>query len=175
MPAQVSFRGRGRCPVSPLTIKRRANRMLRALRRNHLQLSVLLCDDRFIRGLNRRYRGIDRVTDVLSFSMSEGRPLPFASPLLGDVVIALPRASRQAASRRVALLDEVTALLAHGLLHLLGVDHADPAAEKRMTRAAARLVAEARRPGGRDAGTRVPSTVRPARSAPARTGPRKRR
>jgi probable rRNA maturation factor len=151
MPTEVSFRGRGRCPVSLLTMKRRANRMLRKLRRNHMQLSVLLCDDPFIRRLNRRYRGIDRVTDVLSFSMSEGRRLPFPSPLLGDVVISLPRASRQAASRRVGLLDEVTELLAHGLLHLLGVDHANPTSERHMTREAARLVAEAKRPAHRAA------------------------
>jgi probable rRNA maturation factor len=148
MPADVSFRGRGRCPVSLLTVQRRANRMLKALRLGDRQLSVLLCDGPFIRRLNRRYRGLDRVTDVLSFSMSEGQPLPFISPLLGDIVICAPRAARQAAARRAGVLEEVTLLLAHGLLHLLGLDHAGPAAEKRMTRAAARLAETATVPGG---------------------------
>jgi probable rRNA maturation factor len=149
MPTDVSFRGRGRCPVSLLTVKRRANRMLRAMHLTDRQLSVLLCDDPFIRRLNRLYRGIDRVTDVLSFSMSEGRPLPFTTPLLGDIVISTPRAARQAASRRAGVLDEVTLLLAHGLLHLLGVDHGSRAAEERMTRASSRLVdaASGRGPG----------------------------
>jgi len=152
MPTDVRYNGRGRCSVSLLTIKRRANRMLRALRRDDKQLSVLLCDDPFIRRLNRRYRGIDRVTDVLSFSMREGPPLPFSSSLLGDVVISIPRATRQAAARRAAVLDEVTLLLAHGILHLLGVDHATPTEQVRMTRAAARLVQRAA--AGGNVGTR---------------------
>ncbi len=147
MPTDVNYNGRGRCPVSLLTIKRRANRMLRALRRDDMQLSVLLCDDPFIRRLNRRYRGIDKVTDVLSFSMHEGRPLPFSSPLLGDVVVSMPRAARQAAARRATLLDEVTVLLAHGLLHLLGIDHATRTEERRMARTTSKLVEAASRRG----------------------------
>src|SRR5512140_3144485 len=88
-------------------------------------LSVLLCGDRRMRTLNRTWRRIDRPTDVLSF-------LPFAeisssssssSSFLGDLVIDVPYAARQARRRGHRVAREVQILLAHGLLHLLGYDH----------------------------------------------------
>lgn len=96
-----------------------------------LELSLVLCDDAHIRELNSEWRGIDAPTDVLSFEMEEdagpgegedGMPeLPVN--VLGDVVISLDTAARQAAERRHALLDEARVLLVHGVLHLLGYDH----------------------------------------------------
>ncbi|HEY3351586.1 MAG TPA: rRNA maturation RNase YbeY [Thermoanaerobaculia bacterium] len=84
-------------------------------------LSILLCGDRRMRTLNRTWRRIDRPTDVLSF-------LPFAeisssSPFLGDLVIDVPYAARQARRRGHSAAREIQILLAHGLLHLLGYDH----------------------------------------------------
>ncbi|WOL19666.1 hypothetical protein Cni_G28468 [Canna indica] len=87
-----------------------------------VELSVLLCDDDFIQKLNKEWRDIDQATDVLS--MSQHIPeldLPILS--LGDVVISLETAVRQAHERGYTLLDEIRILMVHGLLHLLGFDH----------------------------------------------------
>jgi probable rRNA maturation factor len=104
-----------------------AERMLRALDLDRAEVSILLTDDAAIRVLNRAYRGEDRPTDVLAFAMREGDgPGPAdASPteILGDVVISVPTAARQAKRARRTLPAEIAMLLAHGLLHLLGFDH----------------------------------------------------
>jgi probable rRNA maturation factor len=117
--------------------------MLRALGLSASELSILICDDATIRELNLRHRGKDRPTDVLAFAMREGPRLGGRGELLGDVVISLPTARRQARARRRRLWDEVTLLLAHGLLHLLGYDHRDDTEERAMNAQAARLCAAA--------------------------------
>lgn len=82
-----------------------------------------MVNDPAMRRLNRTYRGKDRTTDVLSFpQMSYGNE-PQPSTLLGDIVISLPQARRQAREYGVSLYEEVSRLLVHGLLHLLGYDH----------------------------------------------------
>lgn len=117
--------------------------MLQALAQPAAELSILICDDATIHQLNRDHRGKDRPTDVLAFAMREGPALQGPSTLLGDVVISLPTALRQARARRRSLWDEVTLLLAHGLLHLLGFDHRDDREEREMNRQAALLCAAA--------------------------------
>jgi len=93
------------------------------------ELSVLLTDDASVRSLNRDYRNVDEPTDVLSFAQSEGdefeRP-EGVSPHLGDVVISVDTARRQAADHGLSLQDEAAHLLVHGILHLLGYDHEAP-------------------------------------------------
>ncbi len=79
------------------------------------EISLLFCDDENIRQLNAAYRGQDRPTDVLSFAQEE-------LPVLGDIVISLPTAQRQADAAGWGLDCEVTLLAVHGLLHLLGYD-----------------------------------------------------
>ena len=86
-------------------------------------ISVLLVGDRRMRELNRSYRGIDRTTDVLSFSQLEGSSIITESADLGDIVISPAQAMRQACERGVSLEQELTLLLIHGLLHLIGYDH----------------------------------------------------
>jgi probable rRNA maturation factor len=91
-----------------------------------LSLSVLLCGDSRMRSLNRTWRGEDRATDVLSFPSFEeslGRAAAPRGAFLGDVVIDVPYAARQARRRGHPVSREVRILLAHGLLHLLGYDH----------------------------------------------------
>jgi probable rRNA maturation factor len=90
------------------------------------RLSVLLCGDRRMRTLNARWRGKDRPTDVLSFPAFEASAASAAArrgKFLGDLVIDVPYAARQARRRGHRLGSEVQILLAHGLLHLLGYDH----------------------------------------------------
>ena len=90
------------------------------------ELGILFVGDRRMRGLNRRYRGKDRTTDVLAFAMRESftpHPSPLTPVMLGDVVIAVPTAARQAKQGRRSLDEELTVLLVHGILHLCGYDH----------------------------------------------------
>lgn len=104
-----------------------------ALGLEEAELSILLCDDATIKNLNRSYRKINRATDVLAFPMGEGPGPGIERGLLGDVAISLPTATRQARQRDRSIVDEVTFLLAHGLLHLLGYDHATDSQEREMT------------------------------------------
>ena len=86
-------------------------------------MSITFASDRFIRGLNRTYRGVDRPTDVLAFSMQEGEWSEIQPQLLGDVVISVETAKRQANQMGHSLDKELTILLTHGILHLVGYDH----------------------------------------------------
>ncbi|KAJ3692061.1 hypothetical protein LUZ60_012411 [Juncus effusus] len=87
-----------------------------------VEISVLLCDDDFIKKLNKEWRGEDKSTDVLSMSQHvPGLDIPVL--LLGDIVISVETAGRQAKERDHSLLDEIRILMVHGLLHLLGFDH----------------------------------------------------
>jgi len=85
-------------------------------------VSILLCGDRRVRTLNREYRGNDRPTDVLSFSSGDVREAGGAG-FLGDLVIGIPYAARQARVLGHSLSREIQVLLVHGILHLLGHDH----------------------------------------------------
>ena len=87
------------------------------------ELSVLLTDDKKIRKLNKKYRGQDRATDVLSFPQNEGEENEPDYHLMGDVVISTVTAKRQASQHGLSLEEEIVLLLIHGILHLLGFNH----------------------------------------------------
>lgn len=131
--------------VTSREIKARAERMLAALDLQGAELSILLTDDRTIWRLNREFRGKDRPTDVLAFALLEGEQLAAEgdAQMLGDVVISLDTAARQADERGWAPLDEATHLLAHGLLHLVGYDHETDREEREMNAATKVLVRSA--------------------------------
>lgn len=133
------MRGR-RAPTLASRLGRVARRLLRRLDLGETELSILLVNDRGMRALNRRYRGIDRTTDVLAFAQQEGAG---GTPdgLLGDVVISLDTAKRQARDAGSSLGAEADRLLIHGLLHLLGYDHERSAAEARRMQRRERLLA----------------------------------
>jgi probable rRNA maturation factor len=131
VPALVSIRNGPFADVSRSLLRRWAGRMLRCLDLARAELSVSVTDDREIRELNRVFRHRDRATDVLAFAMREGAPSGASSErsgaaraeILGDVVISVETARRQAIRERRPLQDEMRMLLAHGLLHLVGYDH----------------------------------------------------
>lgn len=100
-----------------------ARKILLALGCLKAELSLLLVNDAQIRRLNQRYRRINRPTDVLAFPMLEGDAFPPRSQLLGDVVISLETAKKQAKREGHSLEHEVKTLLIHGILHLLGYHH----------------------------------------------------
>ena len=93
----------------------------------------MLTDDESITILNEEYRGIEAPTDVLSFSQHEGEDEFSAEEnLLGDVVVSVETARRQAKEQGRDLDSEIDVLLVHGLLHLLGYDHAQPEEAEKM-------------------------------------------
>ncbi len=98
------------------------NQLLAAAGEEQSEVSLRYVDDTTIRELNKDYRGIDDATDVLSFCMREGDKIG-VSTLLGDIVISLDTAKRQAYSFGHRLEEEVYELLFHGFVHLLGYDH----------------------------------------------------
>lgn len=108
-------------------MKRSASHILSALGCDGVELSILLTDDETIRDLKFRYLGIDSVTDVLAFPMDD-TPLPGEDRLkmLGDVVISVPTAFRMSREHGCSLEMVLDLLLTHGILHLIGYDHATP-------------------------------------------------
>jgi probable rRNA maturation factor len=120
----VHLRKRRGLPVfDTRKLRRRARRLLKLLGREADELSILLTGDEEMTELNRAYRKRNRTTDVLAFSQLEGQRGHLHREVLGDVVISLPTARRQARERKHSLLDELIILLVHGTLHLLGHEH----------------------------------------------------
>jgi len=104
-------------------LRSRAARILRDLTHGSSELSIALVDDATIADLNERYRGESHPTDVLSFSLLEGEHADRGGNLLGDVVISVETAARQARRAHRGFDAVVARLLVHGTLHLLGHDH----------------------------------------------------
>lgn len=102
------------------------------------EVSLVLCDDSFIAGLNRKWRGIDKPTNVLAFP-SGGDPA--TASVLGDIVIAFETAAREAGEAEISLHDHVAHLVVHGFLHLVGYDHIDDDEAEEMERLEVRTLA----------------------------------
>lgn len=118
-------------------------KVLKRLNRDGWDLSVLFCDNAYIRSLNARFRGADEATDVLSFVLGEkteegGRPrfLP------GDLVISLETLSENARYFEVSQDEELRRLLIHGILHLDGLDHDTNDPAQPMLRLQEKILAE---------------------------------
>lgn len=114
----------------------RVVRMLDVLGLARSEISLAFVGDETITELNRKWRRKAKPTDVLSFPLLEGTPREILAAadgaMLGDVIVSIPTAQRQADERGRTLVDEVTTLLAHGVLHLLGFDHPTDDAEREM-------------------------------------------
>jgi probable rRNA maturation factor len=102
-------------------LKKIAASILKALERSQAELSVALVGDQEMRPLNAKYRKKNKTTDVLSFSADPA--MTSKGGLLGDVIISVEQAKRQAKERNHSLKKEMVTLLIHGILHLLGYDH----------------------------------------------------
>lgn len=121
------------------------------------EIGIVLADDAEVRALNRRWRGIDRATDVLSFGYDDGAPADGPSALLragrrapppvtGDLVISLGRVRAQARRYRVSEARELARLVVHGALHLAGLDHARVRERAHMRAVETRVLRAARAP-----------------------------
>jgi probable rRNA maturation factor len=107
--------------------------LVTALGRTEAELSVMLVDDRRIARLNREYLQREGPTNVIAFPMQEGRFAGLTPNLMGDVVISVDTAAREAERAGIAFERRLIELLVHGVLHLCGYDHEhDPAQARRM-------------------------------------------
>ena len=120
MPVHMQIQVR-RVTFDQARLDRQARAILSDVGEASAELGILFVGDQRMRSLNRQYRGKDRTTDVLAFAMREAPHS--SSSLLGDVVIAVPTAVRQAKEGQRSLDEELTVLLVHGILHLCGYDH----------------------------------------------------
>jgi probable rRNA maturation factor len=120
MTIEFARRGAGRkYPIADL--RKIAASILKALEQSRAELSVALVGDQEMRPLNAKYRKKNKTTDVLSFPADPA--LTSETGLLGDVIISVEQAKRQAKERNHSLKKEMATLLIHGILHLLGYDH----------------------------------------------------
>ncbi len=124
-------------------LRRSAGRFLDTLELEDVELSVLLTDDPGIQALNRSWRRKNRPTDVLSFPAGAPPPGLLGPRHLGDVILSLDTARRQARLHRRTLAQELDLYLAHGLLHLLGHDHHRRRDAERMAALESRLLGRA--------------------------------
>ncbi len=123
-------------------IERTVDALLQAVDEPESTVSVSFVRDPRIRELNRAYRGMDKPTDVLSFPLTEpDDAFAGAERLLGDIVISVDTAKRQAAEYDAPIGREVERLLIHGVLHLLGHDHLETDERARMEAEERRLAA----------------------------------
>ena len=141
-------RQRGLPAVDRRLLRARARRVLCEIERGDRELSIALVDDLEMRALNAAWRGRDRPTDVLAFSLEEGPHVERSGGLLGDVVIGVETALRQARSRRRDLDEELLRLLVHGALHLVGHDHVRAGEARRMRAEERRILRAVRGCGG---------------------------
>jgi len=141
MPVQITTDYPTPLPVSQAAVHASARRLLRLCRQNDCEWSILLVDDTGMAALNQRYRHKEGPTNVLAFALQDGeffaQPEAAGMPL-GDVVISLDTAAREAQQEGITLHRRVTVLLIHGLLHLLGYDHERSDAEADQMEAAER-------------------------------------
>jgi probable rRNA maturation factor len=120
MIVEVTRKGAGRnYPTGEL--KKITAAILKALERSQAELSIALVGDKEMRPLNAKYRKKNKTTDVLSFPADN--PATAKRVLLGDVIISVEQARRQAKERTHSLKREMVILLIHGILHLLGYNH----------------------------------------------------
>lgn len=140
MPITLAKAGADRPAVPPPARARFVDYAKRVLAREgvtHPDVSVVFGDDALLRSLNARYRGIDRATDVLSFTYADDGPGARPRALDGELVLSTARLAAQARRYRHTPGRELLRLVTHGLLHLCGHDHVK-AGERKVMRAAER-------------------------------------
>lgn len=99
---------------------------------NNVEFNVIFINEKTIQDINKNYRNIDDVTDVISFALEDTKTIELDHRLLGDIYICIERAKQQAIDYKHSFLRELSFLTIHGLLHLLGYDHTEAKEEKEM-------------------------------------------
>lgn len=119
---QITFPFRG---ITRGEIQKYLKRIAEILSLTDVSLSLILTDNEYIHGINRKYLQRDRPTDVISFSYRDD-PFPLSEGMvehLGDIYLSLEMALENSGAYGVAFIDEVKRLMVHGILHLIGYDH----------------------------------------------------
>ncbi len=153
----LNFNKRIKCPWTEGEIKKIFKIIQKRIKLNG-ELEINIVGDKEIKDLNFRYRGKNKVTDVLSFAWQEGMKMPIlprqnrASSIstdveigtnsLGQIYICYPQIERQAREVKVDTTEEFTRMLTHGLLHIMGYDHVEKKDAKKMFKIQEEIVAE---------------------------------
>jgi len=140
-------------PVDSKALQSQIGQLLVKLGETQCELSLLLTDDAEIRRLNKTYRNLDHATDVLSFPQDEDAVNESGDTLLGDVVISVETAARQAEEHHLSFNEELILLAIHGILHLLGYDHERSPQDARIMKDKTQVIFETLFPGRRPSGT----------------------
>lgn len=98
----------------------------------NVEFNIIFVDSDTIHEINKKYRNVDRVTDVISFALEDNKTIELDHRVLGDIYICIERAEEQAKEYGHSFFRELSFLTIHGLLHLLGYDHMKPEEEKVM-------------------------------------------
>lgn len=114
--------------IDPDIMEKNADRVLKMLGKEDSELSLVLCDDRYIRRLNKQYLGKDRPTNVISFPQQEGEGI--AGNHLGDIVISVQRSSVEAGKSGITFEERLLQLIVHGICHLCGYNHEDVSSDQ---------------------------------------------
>lgn len=122
MPISIQNRQK-RLKVDVARVRRSLKRLLKELNREDSEISILMVDDDQIQQFNKQYLRRDRPTNVISFAMNEGAFGGMHTEILGDIILSVETAARDAEAEQIEFMDEVEFLLIHGLLHLLGYEH----------------------------------------------------
>lgn len=130
---RVSISSEGvRLPLAKDEIKRLASKTLYLMGEGDSKVDLVFVDDKRMRKLNWKYRRINRTTDCLAFSMREGEDSQLHPELLGDVVISVDSAKRNAKLFGSNIKEEMAIYIIHGMLHLLGFNDTTTAGRKKM-------------------------------------------
>jgi probable rRNA maturation factor len=130
---QVSIRNNQKLyNIDVRRLRRSLKKLLKELNCDDRAIGLVLADDKEIQKLNNAYLGRNKPTNVLSFAMTEGEFGDVNPQILGDIVISVETAVRDALISHIDPMDELEFLIIHGILHLLGYDHEDTSVEKTM-------------------------------------------
>jgi probable rRNA maturation factor len=141
-------------------MRRNSRILLKSLGHPEAELSILLVDDPQIAAMNRAYLSREGPTNVIAFPMQEGRFAHLSPHLLGDVVISMDTAWREAQAAGLDLEERINQLVVHGLLHLCGYDHEQHAADARRMAAKSRQLLQTLKAGRRSEPGRAAAGIR---------------
>ena len=130
----VSFNDEPPGSIDPVRVENFISEVLNELNLKNWDISLLFCDDAFIKNLNKQYRDIDSPTDVLSFEQGDEYFDDAGETrfMAGDIVISLDSLHFNAEEFNVEINEELKRLIVHGILHLNGMDHSDNSPEQEM-------------------------------------------
>ena len=140
-------------PIDIIQFQSLIAQALEKLEETGVELSILLTNDAEIQELNKVYRHLDKPTDVLSFPQDEDAVNESGDRLLGDVVVSVETAARQAEEHHLSFNEELILLAIHGILHLLGYDHERSPQDARIMQDQTQTLFETLFPGRRPSGT----------------------